>query len=415
MSLREKIRDFVIDIAYLPVRLGVMRLPRKGWTVLHLKRELKKNNQKTPVNKIAFLLAQSYDLEHVENILRYLPQGLFDIVVCYYRNPFVRARRNPLWLQVDKIKSVISEFDPSCCVRTFDDVVESRERYSVLVTVHSNITHTGRYRGMSGVQLIANRVMFGAFSFNSVFGIDLFWMKFFEKVFCINSMQESFLKRVPIKARVLDYGSPRFDGGVELSTKLDRKSLDSKRKTILLLSTHGKTKRDLCTLLAMMQRFTADYNVVVGYYVFSLEEKESMEDALHCKAPGVSLIIGEESVKLMPFADFVFCDYSAGTIITVIKMDKNVVVIKDRKDPSWMNDEYAAMLEPVRNKIGSFSVNEYEKIALILKNDAVWEQQRFVRAELRKQYFSVHEEPSGKLIADELLRDLKAAIDYRLD
>jgi len=67
------------------------------------------------------------------------------------------------------------------------------------------------------------------------------------------------------------------------------------------------------------------------------------------------------------------------------------------------------VVEELEGRLGTFSIDDYEKIATTLKDDAYWERQRVVRAELRKQFFSFHKEPSGKLIADELMRDLKAA------
>ena len=66
-------------------------------------------------------------------------------------------------------------------------------------------------------------------------------------------------------------------------------------------------------------------------------------------------------------------------------------------------------IKNIEDKLGTFHVDDYDKIAATLKDDVYWERQRVVRAELRKQFFSFHKEPSGKLIADELMRDLKAA------
>ena len=108
-----------------------------------------------------------------------------------------------------------------------------------------------------------------------------------------------------------------------------------------------------------------------------------------------------------------FCDYYAGSFITAVALDKNIIVLKDRKDPPQFVVEHRKLSESIADKLGIFSVDDYEKIAAVLKDDAYWERQRIVRAELRKQLFSFHKEPSGKLIADELMRDLKKAATER--
>lgn len=404
-SLREKLRDAVIDVTYLLVRLGLIKLSKTEWTVWHLKRELQRKVHRVRINKIAFLFSHSYDFCHAKGVFRYLPKGSFDIVVCHYKNPFLKSASNPIRLKADEIKTKVTEIDPACRVRTFSEVIENAEKYSICVCVHSNIACTGCYKGHMGMSLIGDKMELFGFSFHS-YTVPLFSIGFFSKIFCIGSLQASCFKSLPIKAEILDYGSPRFDE-IELSSKIDRKSLASQKKTILFLPTHEITQEAIDAIVAIAQRFSRDYNVIIGYYVFRSKEKEEMEDLVLSRASSVQLVIGEDNTKLIPIADFVFCDCYAGSVFTAVRMDKNIVMLEDKKPPVWFVKGKEG--EELEGRLGTFSVNDYDKIAATLKDDAYWERQRVVRAELRKQFFSFHKEPSGKLIADELMRDLKAA------
>ena len=405
-NLREKLRDAVIDITYLLVRLGLIKLSKTEWTVWHLKRELQRKVHRVRINKIAFLLVHSFDFDHAKGVLRCLTKGSFDIVVCYYKNPFLKSVSSPIGLKVDEIKTKVTEIDPACRVRTFNEVIENAEKYSICVCVHSNITRTGRYKGHMGMSLIADKMELFGFSFH-ILTMSLIVMKYCSKIFCIGSLQASCFKSLPIKAEILDYGSPRFDDEFELSSKIDRKFLDPQKKTICFLPTHNRSRSAIGAVITAAQRFSRNYNVVIGYYVFDLREKKEMEDLVISRAPSVQLIIGEDNTKLMPIADFVFCDCYAGSVLTAVRMDKNIVMLEDKKPPVWFVKRNE--IEELTDRLGTFSVNDYDKIAATLKDDAYWERQRVVRAELRKQFFSFHKEPSGKLIADELMRDLKAA------
>ena len=404
-------RNAVIDFTYLPVRLGLIRLPKNEWTVWHLKRELQRNISKVRINKIAFLVAYSYDYDHIKGVLRYLPKGSFDIVVCHYGNPFVKSSSNPLRPEVEKIKAKVAEIDPACRVRTFNEVIENAEKYPICVCVHSNLSCTARYKRHVGASLISDKMELFSFSFHC-FAMSLIFMIYFRKIFCIGPLQASCYKSLSVKAELLVYGSPRFDE-IELSSKINRQSLDSQKKNIIFFPTHERKKEVIEATVTAAQRFSRNYNCIIGYYVFNSKEKKIMEDRVHSRALGVQLIVGEENTKLMPIADFVFCDYYAGSFITAVALDKNIIVLKNRKDPSWFVDEHRKLSESIADKLGIFSIDDYEKIAAVLKDDAYWERQRIVRAELRKQLLSFHKEPSGKLIADELMRDLKKAATER--
>ena len=183
-------------------------------------------------------------------------------------------------------------------------------------------------------------------------------------------MQASCLKSLPIKAEILDYGSPRFDE-IELSSKIDRKSLASQKTTMLFLPMHERTQEAIEAVVLLAQRFSRNYNVVIGYYVFNPKERKQMEDLLLSRASSVQLVIGEDSIKLMPIADFVFCDYYAGSVFTAVRMDKNIVILEDKKTPVWFVKRKE--VEELTDRLGTFSVDDYEKIVATLKDDAYWE------------------------------------------
>ena len=236
------------------------------------------------------------------------------------------------------------------------------------------------------MSLIGDKMELFGFSFHS-YTTPLLFIGVFSKIFCIGSLQASCFKSLPIKAEILDYGSPRFDE-IELSSKIDRKSLASQKKTMLFLPTHMKTQEAIDAIVAIAQRFSRDYNVIIGYYVFRSKERKQMEDIVHSRASDVQLVIGEDNTKLIPIADFVFCDCYAGSVFTAVRMDKNIVMLEDKKPPVWFVKRKE--VEELEGRLDTFSVDDYDKIAATLKDDTYWERQRVVRAELRKQFFSFY-------------------------
>ena len=404
-NLREKLRDAVIDFTYPLVRLGLIKLSKTEWTVWHLKRELRRNIHRIRINKMAFFIDNLLGLEHISSIAEYLPKGSFDIILC----PGGSLRERQIF-NVDEVRVKAIESLPVDCVRVINEVAERGDCYLLLVSCRTNVGAGQYYRGQFGVSLIAEHIE------DCALGLSCYWMSLvervgglFDKVFCFSSVQENHLKSFFPNTKVYVTGNPRFDGRLEETTRIDRSSLDFRKKTILFLPIHTIQKGALSALVAGAQTFSRDYNVVVGSYVFYPEEYERMKDVIRSGGANIQLIINEDNVKLMLIADFVFCDPYGGSILTAVRLDKNIIVVVYKPPRVFVANKWKRLFESVADKLGTFSLDDYDKIVATLKDDAYWERQRVVRAELRKQFFSFHKEPSGKLIADELMRDLKAA------
>ena len=293
---------------------------------------------------------------------------------------------------------------------TINEVAERGDCYLLLVSSKTNVCAGQCYRGQFGVSLIAEHIE------DCALGLNCYWMSLvervgglFDKVFCFSPVQENHLKSFHRNTKVYVTGNPRFDGRLEETIKIDRSSLDFRKKTILFLPMHRIQKGALSAFVAGAQTSLRDYNVVVGSYVFYPKEYERMKDVIRSGGANIQWMINEDSVKLMPIADFVFCDPYGGSILTAVRLDKNIIVVVYKPPREFAANKWKRLFESVADKLGTFSVNDHDKIAATLKDDAYWERQRAVRAELRKQFFSFHKEPSGKLIADELMRDLRAA------
>ena len=420
--LREKLNmgkcSIFVDCLYFFVRLGLIKLPRRCWTVLHLRRFLHKSETSiASTKKIAFLIHDECSFSHIRNILRHLPQGTFDFVACssfdIYHFPslvgFVRSRILHE-LNMDKLHRTVGCMYPHCHLYTINEIVESGRRFSCVCYCFSGLQHTFYYKGRFGLQLIADRLNFFLFSPHYLLRTDVCDFGVAAKCFCVGPNQEKFLKTLKTGTEIVDYGSPRFDNISETSVEMrniltDFGNFNFRKKVLFFPIIHGFSKRAMIFYAEFMQRFTVEYSVVCKPYICDASDRDWFS-IVRYKAADVFLL-ERDALDCMLVADFVFC-LSGGSFLTAVGVDKNVFLLGECTF-FWRKFGRFFGVGDIADKLGIFSINDYDKIAAVLKDDAYWERQRVVRAELRKQFFSFHKEPSGKLIADELMRDLRAA------
>lgn len=422
-----KLKNVFVDIVFIFVRLNLIRLSEKYWTVLHLKRAVSTScDLVKSVNKIAFLVHDDISFDHIQNVIKHLPNDSFDIILTHYKGIFcfshvldIILKRNYTKIPLDRIKKIVKRDYSFCCVRTIHDVVKKREKYRWLICGHNGLNHTARYmvgnKVTYGAQLISNHLGYFQFAIDPEQASNVRNCQNFDKIFCVGSWQEEQFKSMPINAKVFNYGSPRFDDKMRTRDNLDVKSLlsnynrfDYSKKTIVWLPTHTKATT-VIDFLPNMQNLTKEYNVLLKAHTDCFSEIKDLEAIIRGNAPDIILVKDKDSSDLMVIADFVCCDYG-GSVFTAIGMDKNIILLNSKHD-SFARKHFCTDCKNgkirLRDSIINFYNNEQERLLSMLKNESVWKQQRPVRQFLRKQYFSVYQESSGSLIANNLIQGLK--------
>ena len=422
-----KLKSLITDSIYFLVKLNLIKLSGRFWTTLHLKKVLEGTKfPEISINKIAFLVHDDISFDHIQNVIKNLPQGTFDIILVNYKGIFcfshvldIILNRTYTKIQTDKIKNIIKKSYPFCRLRTIHEVIESRERYCWLVCGHNGLNHTARCiikdNLVYGANLLADHLAYFQFAIDPDQASNVKNCQVFDKIFCVGAWQAKLFRGMPIKAKVFDYGSPRFDSKIQSHDNLDVKALldndnhfDCSKRTILWLPTHTKATT-VVDFLPNMQNLTQEYNVLLKAHTDCFSEMKGLENVIRKNAPDVTLVKDKDSADLMGIADFVCCDYG-GSVFTAIGMDKNVILLNSKHD-SFARRHFCTDCKngkiKLRDNIVNFYYNEQEKILNALRDSSVWERQSLIRKNLREQYLSVHKEPSGKLIADELLSGLE--------
>ena len=375
------------------------------WTLWHARRVLRSNKERNTCNKVAFIIHYLFELDHLRGIFAHLPRGSYDIVLVNYKNPFTFWREScfGMCMSEDVVRKKV-KVDSLCRVRTLADVAESDERYSIVFTACWAF-FSSFLKGRPS--WLADRFFYGAFSFHVCLFSHIRFTFGFDEIFCIGPLQKSiFRDRGLKKVELLDCGSPRLDGRIALEPKVVCKDLEPRKKVIACSFAHSAFKI-VRAISVLLKRLSIDYNIVFKFIYFSRREKSVMD--LVSRQSGIHVRRDVDNVDVMAIADFVFCDMYGGSLETAIGLDKNVVIIEGSRPVVDCRSFCFKVVRRVAVQLGAFSIDDHDKIAATLKDDAYWERQRIVRAELRKQFFSFHKEPSGKLIADELMRDLRAA------
>ena len=401
----------------------VKKLPERYWTELHLKKALLEVgvSRVLSVDKIVFFIGKSSSFVYAREVFKWLPQESFELVLCNSKSVFsfsalldIVYRRDYSMLDTDEVMKVMGREYPHCRVSWINEYLRNPKRYSSVVFCDDDAVLSLFYRGVYGVSLFSDCLcgLFFTPHFHLVLERSLY--QGIDKIFCCGLKQIEYFRTIGLRCGIFDYGSCRYDCIAERKRKvmrglIDFSGFDNHKKTLLFLPPHGMSKRFVHDWCVLIKKFTA-YNVLVRVYDASYEDR-LRNKVFFSEVPNAistqSIVRLCDNVDFLSVADFVFCG-GGGCFLTAIGMDKPVILLS-KGTFFWERFFRFYGIKNIEDKLGTFHVDDYDKIAATLKDDVYWERQRVVRAELRKQFFSFHKEPSGKLIADELMRDLKAA------
>ncbi|MDR0393314.1 MAG: CDP-glycerol glycerophosphotransferase family protein [Puniceicoccales bacterium] len=297
-----------------------------------------------------------------------------------------------------------------CNINTINDVFKAKIKYKYGMCVHNGIDHTGRcdpkrnsYGYKYGMQFICNNLIYGQFAVNTP------WItacSVFDTLLCNGEYQKERYEALGIKTEVIASGSPRFDKGNKTVNKevfLENYGLDTNKKTILWLPTHTEAT-SVVGFLDIMQGLSAHYNIILKAHTHCYLEIKKLPQLISAMAPNIVNINNMESTELLGVADYVFCDYG-GSVFTAIYNDKNVLLLN-------AEDKYAHKFKDspeveIRKEIINFYRHEGDKLISALKDEKIWEEQKAIRKRIKDRFFSTYAEPSGKIIADILLKKLE--------
>jgi hypothetical protein len=168
-----------------------------------------------------------------------------------------------------------------------------------------------------------------------------------------------------------------------------KRGIKNGKKTILWLPSHTKTT-SIYTFAPVLAKIQTEYNIIVKPHPLLLDVKKFMLGA----TPEIIVVNNVPNEKLFPAADFVICDYG-GSVFLAVMADKNTLFFNVRNlklPPAVSSDDVPELV--IRDRIVNFYPDEEKKFFDALKDDAVWEAQKEIRAQIRKEFFTDNPDPA---------------------
>jgi hypothetical protein len=321
-------------------------------------------------------------LDHLENIILNFKNDEYDLV----------------YINFSKICCKNFASRHNCNVVSIQDVVKNKLCYSLAITTHAG-SDTIDFNFNYGVELIASKILFTASM------IDHNYCKFvniksFNYIVCINEYQKEKFKKIINDNKLFISGSPRQD-----VRKYDRETakkiimrhigceIDPDKKTLLWLPTHTKAS-SVFYFAPVIAKLQDKFNIIIKPHIVVYYDIPGFDNFIRSIIPEIIIINAIDSVKLIPAADFVACDYG-GSVFYAILADKNTLLLNACK-PELLPKEFAVDVPSnvVRDRIINFYPDEEEKLFAALKDDSIWEAQKEIRAQIRKEFFTENPDPA---------------------
>jgi hypothetical protein len=342
--------------------------------------------------ELAFITNTAELYNHYSGVWKLLPAGSFEVIAGGIEESpegicdFIRAKGYPC--------------------STLSETLAAGKRYRNLVSHHPFISND-----LPGLHVLADRqirFMYGLGKAGWNFGA---WNQDYDAILCFGPHQRAELEKVT-RATLVEMGYPRFDsffdGSFSRKDTLARYNCDPTRKTIVWLPTWS----DLASI-GQYQECVAmlglRFNVIVKLHPFMRHQCPAEAEAV--KALPFNAVIDEpiDNVALYQAADFIFADYG-GPMFGALYTDCNLLLLNL---PGANNHHFLGANSPdmlIRKLIPNVSTPDQNAIWNMLRNDALWEEQKRIRAELRRWLFAPYFGFSAQVAANCL-----ANIDTILD
>lgn len=227
------------------------------------------------------------------------------------------------------------------------------------------------------------------------------WNKLYDLILCFGPFQAERLAYCENTLK-LEVGYPRFDGffngEFDKATVLREFACIPDRQTIVWLPTWG----ELASIRQYGQAISAlsdEYNVVVKLHPL-IDESDPGAATFLRQLPFTAVIDTPiDNVMCYVAADYLFCDYG-GPMFGGIYVDKSILLLDL---PGAVNDPLvgtASADAELRAVLPHVSTPDTQIIRRTLHNATLWEEQRRIRAQLRKIFFAPYYGFSSKVVAD---------------
>ncbi|MDR0606235.1 MAG: hypothetical protein LBG80_18305, partial [Bacteroidales bacterium] len=395
----ENIILFFMDAFF---KISGRKLSDKYWSSYHLHHFILNDYKPRHfVNKVAFLISEKVTLKHMENIINNMPNDTFDLVVVNYIdlgiNNFVRCflRRLVFLTNARRIKrknnmsptEVMKKLNKKFNLLTINEVFRKKLQYSQVVCVFPELAGLlGIGNGRKyGIEFLAKKLVRALFLIGA--GNYIFNKKtnaIFDTILCSGEYQKERYETLGIKAEVIASGSPRFDKEnktVDKEVFFKHYGLDTNKKTILWLPTHGRHICSILEFLPIVKAIENDFNII-----FSIPfgpngcygDFPFLDFKIKLRVPTAIIVNNMESTELLGVGDYVFCDYG-GSVFTAIYNDKNVLLLNaEDKYVHKLIGEDSPEVE-IRKEIINFYRHEGDKLISALKDKKIWEEQKAIR------------------------------------
>jgi hypothetical protein len=276
----------------------------------------------------------------------------------------------------------------NCNVISINEVIKRKFYYKLAVTMFGDHKSKRRIKKY-GIRFIAEKTLLVSSIFDHTYGIESAEKFSYDYIACCGEYQRKFFSQYFDGKKIFLTGSPRL--------KPKPPSFD--KKTLLLLPSYNpevSSPRNCATIefLHILSKLQNEYNIIIKPHPEWASSWSGCRDFFLKAIPNALFLNDIDNAKLYPAADFVICDYS-NVILTTIYADKNILLFNAPR-----NDEAkgSALRDPVnsylRDRIVNFYPDEGEKLFDALKDDSIWEKQKEIRAQIRKEFFTDNPDPA---------------------
>jgi hypothetical protein len=347
------------------------------WTSAHVRRLERQNYQpEHKIDKIAFIINKSsMAAAHLENIFLAIDTKEYDVVFMGPRSELECRDRG----YAEKY---------NCNVISINEVIERKLCYKLAVTMwgdHKSKRRIKRY----GIRFIAEKTLLVSSIFDHTYGIESAEKFPYDYIACCGEYQRRLFSQYFDGKKIFLTGSPRF--------KAKPPAFD--KKTLLLLPSYNfevSSLRNCATIdfLHILSKLRNEYNIIIKPHPEWASCWSGCKDFFLKAIPNALFLNDIDNAKLYPAADFVICDYS-NVILTTIYADKNILLFNaPRNDVAKGRILRDPVNSYLRDRIINFYPDEEEKLVAALKDDSIWEKQKEIRAQIRKEFFTENPDPA---------------------
>ncbi|BAV78134.1 hypothetical protein PCAU_5925 [Pseudomonas chlororaphis subsp. aurantiaca] len=324
-----------------------------------------------PFSRLAFFVHTAEMLNHYQAVWSLLGADAFDVVLHGTHEERAQSRE------------LIGGLGYSCHGSL--DVIKANHRYDVVVSNHSMYDH-GSQPMIKALGHRQVRFMYALGKYKHNFSS---WNQHYDLILCFGPWQAERLREC-CDAVTFQMGYPRYDAYFR-ETSLQGQhpadlALDPAKKTVLWLPTWMELS-SISRFADAMAGLCDRYNVIVKTHPLSAEADPEALKLLE-QYPFTEVITRVyDNLTLFRCADYVVSDYG-GTAFGALYLDKNLLLLNvpDAEQDALTGEESPDVL--LRNDIVNLDPEARWRLADLLGDESLWQQQAAVRQRLRRHYFA---------------------------